>query len=275
MVQAKLSRRIVLFRGADLGLDPDLALALELADTADAITRRRFGAPELATQRKPDASPVSEVDREVEATLRSVLAKARPGVGFVGEESPPSPGHHARWIVDPIDGTKNYLRGIELFATLIALEAGGVLQLGVVSAPALGNRWWATRGGGAFEDGKPIQVSGTDSLSGALISIHGIASLDSHGLMGAVTRLASRCWATRGLGNFWSHMLLARGSLDIAIAAGAKIWDLAAPKVIVEESGGQFTDLSGRAVITSGTALSTNGTLHSDALAFIGDYQEP
>jgi histidinol-phosphatase len=242
-------------------MSPDLALALELADSADAIALGRFRAHDLVVETKPDLTPVTEADRAVEEAIRARLAKDRPGDGVLGEEYGQAGSAARRWIVDPIDGTRNYSRGLPVWATLIALEEDGVLQLGVVSAPAFGKRWWASRGAGAFADGSPIRVSGVSDVEDAILCF---------ALEDTLPELAHRCWHARGWGDFWAHMLVAEGGVDGAIdAIGVSVWDLAAVRVIVEEAGGTFTDRSGAARIDGGSAISSNGLLHGELLAAV------
>ncbi len=242
-------------------MGPDLVLALELADAADALSLPRFRAHDLAVSTKADLSPVTEADLAVEAELRRLLAEHRPGVPVLGEEegADAHDENAPRWIVDPIDGTRNFSRGIPVWATLIALERDGVLQLGVVSAPALGRRWWAERGAGAFRNGEPMHVSAVATVEEAVLSF----SIEND-----VPTLAHRAWHTRGLGDFWAHMLVAEGAAEVAVdAVGVSLWDLAAPLVVVEEAGGTFTDLEGRPRADGRSAVSTNGLLHDVALA--------
>jgi histidinol-phosphatase len=251
---------------------PDLELALELADVADGISLPRFRAADLAVETKPDRTPVTEADKAVEAALRDVLAGERPGHAVLGEEEGTTGDADAqwRWIIDPIDGTANYLRGIPVWATLIALEHAGEIVVGVASAPAMGHRWWAARGDGAFADGRPISVSKVASIENAQLSSDGFDSWERHGGSDAFMALVRRCWRTRGFGDFWQHMLVAEGAVDIALEPEVSLWDLAAIQVIVEEAGGRFTDLGGEARADGGTACSTNGLLHAavlDALA--------
>ena len=191
--------------------------------------------------------------------MRSRLAHERPDHGIVGEEFGVSGASDAtsRWIVDPIDGTRNYVRGIPVWATLIALQHEGRVELGVVSAPALGRRWWAARGHGAFVNGKVMRVSRVATLADAVVS-------ESLGY-----RLAGRCWHHRDLGDFWQHVLVAEGSVDVATEPEVSLWDLAPLQVIVEEAGGRFTDLAGNATVEGGSVLSTNGLLHEAALSFL------
>jgi histidinol-phosphatase len=248
-------------------MHPDLALALELADLADALAMERFLAGDLVVETKPDMTPVTEADRAVEQALRKRIADERPGHGVVGEEFGADQRGDTRWILDPIDGTKNYLRGIPVFGTLIALERDGVLVLGVVSAPALHRRWWAARGAGAFADGRPIRVSRVAEPADAVLAYSSLGSWAEHGLGDRFTALAGRCWRTRGFGDFWSHMLVAEGAADIACEPEVQLWDLAPLQVIVEEAGGRFTDLGGTARPDGGSAVTTNGLLHDRVLA--------
>lgn len=243
-------------------MTPDLALALSLAEEADAITLRHFRSTSLAVRTKDDRTPVSAADEAVERMIRERMAAERPEDGIVGEEfgardgglsSPPR-----RWIIDPIDATKNYIRGIPVFATLIGFEERGRLAAGVVSAPALGRRWWAARGEGAFCNGERIRVSQIASLSEAQLLFDG---LDERFIA-----LARRSGRTRGFGDFWQHMLVAEGAAEIAIDPVVAPWDMAAVQIIVEEAGGRFSDLSGEARYDGGSGLSTNGALHDEVL---------
>lgn len=246
-------------------MHPDLTLALALADAADAITLERFRATDLVVETKPDMTPVSEADRAAEVALREMLAVERPDHGIVGEEfGAQAGGASARWILDPIDGTKNYVRGVPVFATLIGLERDGEVELGVVSAPALGRRWWAARGNGAFADGQPIRVSSVRDLGDAHVS-HGCDWAMTPG----VSALAARCWRTRGFADFWQHVLVAEGALDIAIDPEVSVWDVAAVQVVVEEAGGRLTTLGGDRRPDGGSAVSTNGLVHDATLAVL------
>lgn len=240
-------------------MSPDLELALRLADAADAISLPLFRTG-LAVERKPDTTPVTEADRAVELELRRLLAEARPRDAVLGEEQGGASGESGqRWVLDPIDGTRNYTRGIPVWATLVALEDEGRLTLGVVSAPALGRRWWAERGAGAYADGQPISVSAVDRIEDAVLSF---------ALEDGLPEIAQRAWHARGFGDFWSHMLVAEGAVDGAFeTTGVAEWDLAAVQVVVEEAGGRFSDLAGAARIDSGTALTSNGLLHDRLLS--------
>jgi histidinol-phosphatase len=255
----------------------DLALARELADLADAITLPRFGAGDLTVTTKPDLTPVTEADTAAERKLRELLSDARPADAVLGEEyGSEGDGSHRRWIVDPIDGTKNYVRGIPVWATLIALEEGEECTLGLVSAPALGRRWWATRGEGAFSsdaltgETRPLAVSGVTELADAQLSFGGFEDWAAGGRRDALIELVEACWRTRSFGDFWAYMLLAEGGLEIALDPIASLWDLAAPQIIVEEAGGQFSDLSGARTAGGGDAIATNGRLHDAALWRVG-----
>ena len=250
-------------------MQPDLVFALELADLADAISLERFQAADLVVETKPDLSPVTEADRAVEQALRKRIAEERPGHGVVGEELGAEERGDARWILDPIDGTKNYVRGIPVFGTLIALQRDGAMVLGVVSAPALGRRWGAARGVGAFAGGRPIRVSRVAELHDAVLAYSSLGSWEQHGLGERFTALARRCWRTRGFGDFWSHMLVAEGAADVACEPEVALWDLAALQVIVEEAGGRCTDLSGAARADGGSAVTSNGLLHDRVLAIL------
>jgi len=249
----------------------DLALALELADVADEITRWRFRARDLVVDTKPDLTPVSEADRAVEQALHTRLADARPADAVVGEEygERGSAGASRRWIVDPIDGTKNYVRGMPIWATLIALEQDGELTHAVVSAPALCRRWWAARGQGAFVNGARLHVSAIDDLADAQLLWSGIEEWDEVGRADAVITLARRCWRSRGVGDFWQYMLVAEGAAEIGLDPVVSLWDVAAPLVIVEEAGGRFSDLSGTGGADGGSGVATNGLLHEAVLEIV------
>ncbi|HZD00795.1 MAG TPA: histidinol-phosphatase [Actinomycetes bacterium] len=251
----------------------DLALALALADLADGITMERFRADDLVIETKPDLTPVTEADRAVEELLRKHIAAERPRHHVVGEElgadGTGGPGS-ARWIIDPIDATKNYVRGIPVFATLIALERDGAVALGVASAPALGRRWWAARGAGAFANGAPVRVSRVARLADAQLGHSSISSWEAAGLRDPFLRLEQRCWRGRGFGDFWIHMLVAEGAVDVAAEPEVALWDVAAVQVIVEEAGGRFTSLDGAARPDRGSAVSSNGLLHDDVLTILG-----
>ena len=234
-------------------MDADLAFALELADAADALTLPRFGASDLRVETKPDLTPVTDADRATERLLRERIARDRPGEGVLGEEEGDD-GGSTRWIVDPIDGTRNFSRGVPVWATLIALERDGRVVCGVVSAPALGRRWWAARGEGAFANGSPIGVSTVGKLADASVSC-------THGR--DLARLEPLVWHARGIGDFWQHMLVAEGALEAGVDAELALWDYAALEPIVLEAGGRLGEVRGQFV-------STNGLLHDELLAALG-----
>jgi histidinol-phosphatase len=246
---------------------PDLRIALEAADAADAVTTRRFGAADLSVEIKDDLTPVSEADRAAEQAIRAVLADRRPGDAVVGEEYGATGAAGRRWIIDPIDGTVNYVRGVPVWATLLALEDGDGIAIGVVSAPALHRRWWAGRGLGAWADARRIAVSNVDRIDHAHLSINSVATHEEQGLGPQITALSRRCARTRGFGDFWSFMLLAEGAIDVVVEPIAKVWDLAPLLVIVEEAGGRFTDLTGARTAAGGNAVASNGRLHDAVLA--------
>jgi histidinol-phosphatase len=253
---------------------PDLALAHELADLADAVTLPRFRAADLRVDRKADTTEVTEADRGSEAAMRRRLAEARPRHAVLGEEEGligPEGATH-RWILDPIDGTSNFVKGVPIWATLIALEVDARLQVGVVSAPALGRRWWAARGDGAWAGTSPsdatrIAVSSVASLAEAHLAHAGVNTFYEYGCGDELVALTRRCWRSRGLGDFWQHVLVAEGAFDAACEPVVSLWDLAAIQIVVEEAGGRFTDLSGAARADGGSAVSSNGLLHDDVLA--------
>lgn len=241
-------------------MSSDLELALDLADAADAISLPCFRSG-LAVETKPDLTPVTEADRAVEAEVRRRLAAERPDDAVLGEEEGTSGGGSRRWILDPIDGTRNYARGVPVWATLLALEDAGVVRLGVVSAPALGRRWWAERGQGAFAGGERMEVSSVARVEDSVLTF---AYEDG------VPDIARRAWHVRGLGDFWAHMLVAEGAVDGAVdALGVSEWDLAAVQVIVEEAGGRFSDFSGVPRIDGRGAITSNGLLHEELLSSV------
>jgi len=254
----------------------DLQLALRLADLADEITTDRFRAIDLSVQTKPDLTPVSEADTRVERTLRSHLEAARPADAILGEEygaeDPPANGR--RWIIDPIDGTQGYVRGLPVWATLVALEAHGEPVVGVVSAPALGRRWWAARGEGAHvaegAASRRISVSRIGRLADAQLCYGGLEDWRRQDREEQLHELAGQVARTRGFGDFWQYMLVAEGGAEIASDPAVSVWDLAAPLVIVTEAGGRFTDLTGAVTAAGRGGLATNGLLHDEALAILG-----
>ena len=248
-----------------------LELALELADAADEITMSRFRAVDLQVTTKPDLTPVSEADQAVERAIRERLATAT-GHAVLGEEFGSDPGAdddaEFRWIIDPIDGTKSYVRGLPIWATLIGLEHAGELVLGVASAPGLNARWWAGRGLGAFRGGDPISASAVTALEDAHISF----SWDTYerfadgGIGDKMVALAHKCWRLRGVGDFWQHVLVADGTMDIAIDPIVSLWDIAAIVPIIEEAGARWSTVDGRKDVNGGSFVSTNGALHDAVL---------
>ena len=250
----------------------DVELALRLADAADAITTTRFRAADLRVERKPDRTPVTDADLAVEDAIRAALAKHQPSDTVVGEERGGEVGAGRAWLIDPIDGTKNFLRGVPAWASLIALIVDGTPVVGVASAPALGRRWWAGAGHGAwttFAGGAPkqISVSSVTDLADAYVSTTDLGAWTEHHSRAAYLNLVDACWESRAFGDFWQHCLVAEGSMDVAAEAIVSDWDVAALQVIVEEAGGRFTDLTGEARYTGKSALSTNGVLHDAALS--------
>jgi histidinol-phosphatase len=246
-------------------------LAHALADAADRMTMARFRADDLVVETKPDLTPVTEADRAVEVMIRDRLERERPADAMLGEEFGTTGDGTRRWIVDPIDGTKGFARGIPVWATLIALEVDGELVVGVASAPALGTRWSAARGRGARRDGAAIAVSRVARVEDAHLAYDSVDAFEAVGLDTHFLALARRCWRARGFGDFWAHMLVADGSIDIAVEVGGlAVWDLAAVAVVVEEAGGRCTDLRGARRVDQGDVISTNGLLHDEVVAAFG-----
>jgi histidinol-phosphatase len=248
------------------GLDDDLAFALTLADLADEVTLRWYRSLDLVVEEKPDLTPVSAADREVENVIRERVARDRPGDAVVGEEYGSTGSGPRRWVVDPVDSTKNYVRGVPVWATLIALQVDGEGVVGVASAPAMGHRWWAARGRGAYADGRRLAVSKVADLAHAHLSYSSLPGWEKQGRLGAFLDLSRKCWRTRAFGDFWSYLLVAEGGVDIAAEPEVSLWDLAALQVIVEEAGGTFTDLAGNRTPEGGSGIATNGLLHDIAL---------
>lgn len=253
---------------------PDLTLALTLADTADAITLSRAGAVDLRVGRKPDRSPVTDADLAVEDAVRAVLARQHPRDGVLGEERGGTTDSARTWVLDPIDGTKNFLRGLPIWATLIALVEGGTPVAGVISAPALRRRWWAAAGMGAHTrdiDGatRAIHVSKVADLADAYVSTTHLGSWVEHHSRQAYLALVDACWENRAFGDFWQHCLVAEGVIDLAAEPVVNAWDVAPVQILVEQAGGRFTDLAGTPRHDAGTALSSNALLHDAALAVL------
>ncbi|WAB80840.1 histidinol phosphatase [Microcella daejeonensis] len=268
----------------DLATDlaADLDLALDLAAQADAVSLSRFRAMDLAVTTKPDRTPVTDADREVERVIREGLTAARPDDGVLGEELGTSDGTgagiHRQWIIDPIDGTANFLRGNPIWGTLIALAIDGVPVVGVVSSPALEQRWWAARGHGAFtartgahhdRDARPLRVSGVETLADAVVSYNSLPGWDDAGRLDGLLALARASWRARAIGDMWSYMLVAEGVLDVAGEFDLQPYDMAALQPIIEEAGGRFTSVDGEEGPWHGSALATNGLLHEEALALV------
>jgi histidinol-phosphatase len=253
------------------GYDDDLRFAHVLADAADDITMRRFRALDLRVESKPDLTPVTDADLAAEESLRHVLSRARPRDAVLGEESGKTGVGKRCWVIDPIDGTQNYVRGVPVWATLIGLMVSGDVTVGLVSAPALGRRWWAARDGGAWT-GRSLtkatacRVSEVASLQDASLSFSGLIDWERHGRLDGLLSLSRSVWRTRSYGDFWSHVLVAEGAVDVSAEPEVSLWDLAALQVIVEEAGGTFTDLSGKPTPDGGSAVCTNGRLHAEVL---------
>ncbi len=258
-------------------LDLELRLALELADLADAETYHRYQARAFTVDRKADRSEVTEADRGAETAISTRIAEARPDHGLFGEEHGRTgdPASAWQWIVDPVDGTSNFVRGIPVWATLIALTYADEVVVGVVSAPALARRWWAARGRGAFcaplgrEDAttQRLQVSSIDDLADAQVCVTFSPGWDDLGLTGDLVALQQASYRARGFGDFWQHMLVAEGAVDIAVdAIGLQPYDLAAVQIIVEEAGGTFTDRLGRRTYEADSAIATNAILHDEVI---------
>jgi histidinol-phosphatase len=258
----------------------DLRLAHVLADHADSVTLDRFRALDLAVETKPDLTPVSDADKAVEDLLRGDLHRARPRDAVVGEEYGATSGQGPRrWVIDPIDGTKNFIRGVPVWATLIALmefgPGGEQPMVGLVSAPALGKRWWAARGTGAFTGrsltrATRIHVSEVARVEDASLSYSSLSGWEELGKLDAFLDLTRACWRTRAYGDFWSYMMVAEGAVDLAAEPELSLWDMAANCVIVEEAGGRFTGLDGVPGVRSGNAVASNGLLHGEALRRLG-----
>ena len=268
-----------------IDLQDDLALAHALADLADAITLDRYQAQDLVITNKPDNTPVTDADRAVETAIREALATHRQTDGLVGEEFGSDKGTSGRyWVIDPIDGTKNFMRGVPTWATLIALvnvDASGVEEVvvGIASAPALARRWSAAKGHGAFvrfnagniddlsedldmaSNEKKISVSKVGALSDASISYSDFVGWGDR--LEPFQKMLAHAWRTRGIGDFWSHMLVAEGAVDVAIEPSLAVWDMAALDIIVREAGGTFTNTAGQSGPFGGSGVSSNGVLHN------------
>jgi histidinol-phosphatase len=255
----------------------DLRLAHTLADDADEVTLARFLAADLAVESKPDLTPVTDADRAAEQRIRAAIQRTRPGDGIRGEEygSQGEPDSPRQWVIDPIDGTKNYVRGVPVWATLIALIQDGTPVVGLVSAPALGRRWFAAQGAGAWAGGsmssaRRIRVSQVGDLAGASLSYSSLSGWEKSARLEGFLALTRAVWRTRAFGDFWSYMLLAEGAVDIAAEPELALHDMAALAPIVTEAGGRFTDTSGVVEGPFGPdALATNSVLHPQVLPFL------
>jgi len=253
------------------GYDDDLRLAHVIADQVDSVTMSRFKALDLHVETKPDLSPVSDADKTAEEVIRGQLSRARPRDAVHGEEMADTGHGPRRWVVDPIDGTKNFVRGVPVWATLIGLLDGDQVVLGLVSAPALGRRWWAAQGSGAWT-GKSLaaasrlQVSAVDRLADASLSYSSLSGWEERGLLNPFLDLTRRTWRTRAYGDFWSHVLVAEGAVDLSAEPELALHDMAALVPIVTEAGGTFTSIRGVPGPFGGSALVSNGRLHQAAL---------
>ena len=244
-------------------MNADLVFAGRLADAADAITSGRFRARDLQVETKPDLSPVSEADRAAEEAIRSLVAASGRGEGVYGEEFGDD-GGDSKWIVDPIDGTTNYVRGVPVWATLLALVREGEVVASLVSAPALGRRWWASRGEGAFAAGERCRVSAVARVEDATVS-----TTSARRMPAGWAEIVARAWSNRGLGDFWQHCLVAEGALDVACDSVMKLWDYAPVQLIVEEAGGRCTTYTGGAPEVDGSFVATNGVLHDAVVSLL------
>ncbi|WP_432095041.1 histidinol-phosphatase [Streptomyces sp. bgisy100] len=256
----------------------DLRLAHVLADTADAATMERFKALDLKVETKPDMTPVSEADKAAEELIRSQLARARPRDAVLGEEYGSEGSGPRRWIIDPIDGTKNYVRGVPVWATLIALmvqgEGGYQPVVGVVSAPALGRRWWAAQGSGAYtgrslSSATRLRVSQVGKVSDASFAYSSLTGWEDQGRLDGFLDLSRDCWRTRAYGDFWPYMMVAEGSVDMCAEPELSLWDMAANAIVVQEAGGSFTSLDGVPGPGGANAAASNGLLHEDLLGYL------
>ncbi|MEI7797696.1 MAG: inositol monophosphatase family protein [Actinomycetes bacterium] len=286
--------------GKTLKYADDLKLAHELADIADKISTARFLATDLKIETKPDLTPVTDADQEIEREIRKILEKQRAADGITGEEFGKSPiATNRRWIIDPIDGTKNYVRGVPVWATLIALMEGDEVVVGVVSAPALFRRWFSQKDGGAYlqlgggtslqlgsgstqtnsdtssqmQSVRKLSVSGISKLADASLSISTFATPNVLGRndgwgdkQKGLLFLADQLWRVRGYGDFWSHLLVAEGAIDIAAEPSLALWDMAPLSLIVKEAGGRFSDFMGVDGPNGANAVTTNGLLHAEVL---------
>ncbi len=256
----------------DQSLLDDLRLAHVLADQADSVTMSRFKAHDLQVNAKPDRTPVTDADTRVEDAVRAMLARTRPRDAVVGEERDDTGWGPRRWVIDPIDGTANFLRGVPVWATLIALMVKDQVMVGVVSAPALARRWWAIKGGGAFTgrnllQAAPCRTSAVAAVPDASFSYSSIGGWVESGRGQQFVDLMRDCWRTRAYGDFWSYMLVAEGAVDIACEPDLALHDMAAVDIVVTEAGGRFTNLDGLPGPHGPGAIATNGVLHDLVVA--------
>ncbi|MBC7403291.1 MAG: histidinol phosphatase [Microbacteriaceae bacterium] len=261
----------------EYSLQSDLSFARELADMADAISMDRFRSTDLVVTTKPDMTPVSDADRAVETALRAAITDSRAGDSVRGEEFGTEGDSRRQWIIDPIDGTKNYVRGVPIWATLISLTIDTVPVVGVVSAPALGTRWWGATGQGAFvneqlgsthsEQARRIHVSRVSELADASISLSGLTRWENAGKLPQLLDLTREVWRTRDYGDMWPYMMVAEGLLEVSGEYDLQVYDMAALIPIVREAGGMFTSVDGEDGPWHGSALATNGLLHDRVIA--------
>jgi histidinol-phosphatase len=253
----------------------DLRLAHVLADDADSISESRFKALDLHVMSKPDLTPVTDADKAVEQSIRRTLSRVRSRDAITGEEQGSTGHSQRRWVIDPIDGTKNFVRGVPVWATLISLVVDDEVVLGVVSAPLLQRRWWASKGNGAWTGRSLLkatrcQVSDVRRLEDASLSYSSLSGWDERDRLDDFLSLMRRCWRSRAYGDFWSYMLLAEGAVDVAAEPDLEVYDMAALDIIVREAGGRFSALDGTDGPFGGNALASNGHLHEAALSFLG-----
>jgi len=261
------------------GYDDDLRLAHVIADQVDSVTMSRFKSQDLRVETKPDLTPVSDADKTAEEIIRGQLSRARPRDAVHGEEMADTGHGPRRWVVDPIDGTKNFVRGVPVWATLIGLLDGDQVVLGVVSAPALGRRWWAAQGSGAWTGkslaaASQLHVSGVDRLEDASLSYSSLSGWEERGQLDSFLNLTRRTWRTRAYGDFWSHVLVAEGAVDLSAEPELALHDMAALVPIVTEAGGTFTSIRGVPGPFGGSALVSNGRLHQAALEYLDPLPE-
>jgi len=258
----------------------DLEFAHALADAADVLSMARFHSDDLVVESKPDLTPVTDADRAVERELREQLERERPGDAVLGEEYGDTGDGSRRWVLDPIDGTKNYVRGVPVWSTLIALQQDERTVVGVVSAPALGRRWWAAEGAGAWtgssvRDARACHVSKVSALSDAYLAYSSLFGWERRDRLPQFIDLLRTVWRTRGFGDFWQHMMVAEGVVDVSCEPEVYLWDLAPLQIVVSEAGGRFSDLSGVDRTDGGSVVCSNGLLHDAVLEAIGTTSGP